>query len=50
MWISIFELALILELRREEQSLALCSGQAGDVVADGAVIENVVRVYYERVG
>lgn len=50
MRIAILELALILELGREQQPVALSPGQTGDVVADGAVVEDVVGVEYERVG
>ena len=49
MRISIFELPSIHKLRREQQSLSFCPGQCGDVIANGAIIDDTIRVDDKRV-
>lgn len=49
MRISIFELSSVNKLRREQQSLALCSGQSSDVIANRAKVDHIIRVNNERV-
>jgi hypothetical protein len=47
--VAILELSLILKIWREEQAIAFGPGQAGDVIAYGAVVEDVVGVEDEGV-
>lgn len=49
MRISIFELPSIHKLRREQQPFSFCSGQGGDVIANGAIINDAIWIDNKRV-
>ena len=49
MRISILKLSSIHKLRREQQPLTLSSGKGGDIIANGAIVDHIIRINNEGV-